>query len=394
MSRDVATGTIVADRVWKRFREDRPQLSVLEQGPALLRRLRGRSYRWALRDVSFRIEPGEAVGLIGRNGSGKSTLLKIVNGVMEAYAGDVDVQGQIGALIELQSGLHPELTGRENVFLSGAFLGLPRRVVAARFDEIIEFAGLEAAVDRQVKRYSSGMRMRLGFSVAALLDPAVLLVDEVLAVGDAAFQQRCLDCLRAAQAAGTTLVFVSHDLAAVEAVCDRGVWLDDGRVRVDGTIAEVLGEYRRDVEALARGDSASTGPVRAIVRGCSGPDGGQPRSGAPLALTISVTADRETSVSLCVGLTEGTAAPVVAMRHELTVDERELRVTLTIGDLPLPGGRYALWLGVLDDGGGDLVHWHPAMDLVVSGPDLDVMPGGVARLAPVHVDARWVVDQA
>jgi ABC-2 type transport system ATP-binding protein len=394
MSRELPVGGVVVDRVWKRFIADRPQLSVMGQSRAMLRFLRHRTHRWALRDVSFRIEPGEAVGLIGANGSGKSTLLKIVNGVMEPYAGSVDVSGQVGALIELQSGLHPELTGRENVFLSGAFLGLARRTVAQRFDEIIEFAGLESALDRQVKRYSSGMRMRLGFAVAALLDPAVLLVDEVLAVGDAAFQQRCLEKLRESLEAGTTLVFVSHDLTAVEAVCRRGIWLDDGGVRADDSIAVVLTRYRQDVEERARALPSGEGPVRAGVVACTGDDGGVVSTGGRLMLTVDLCADRPRAIGLCLGITEGTAAPVVALRRDVDVDEEPRRVTVTIADLPLAGGRYAVWLGVLAPDGADLVHWHPTVDLVVSGPDLDPLPGGVARLAPVHVDAHWVVDRA
>ena len=173
-------------------------------------------------------EPGEAIGLIGANGSGKTTLLRLVNRVMYPYAGRVSVHGRVGALIEIRAGLHPELRGSENIYFFGSLLGLRRSEFAADFDDIVAFAELEHAIHRQVKFYSSGMQMRLGFAAASFLDPAILLVDEVLAVGDSAFQQRCLARLRGLLIAGTTLVFVSHDLAAVEATCRRAIWLDGG----------------------------------------------------------------------------------------------------------------------------------------------------------------------
>ena len=185
----------------------------------------------------MRAEPGEAIGLIGANGSGKTTLLRLVNRVMYPYAGRVSVHGRVGALIEIRAGLHPELRGSENIYFFGSLLGLRRSEIAAHFDDIVAFAELEHAIDRQVKFYSSGMQMRLGFAAASFLDPAILLVDEVLAVGDSAFQQRCLARLRDLLIAGTTLVFVSHDLAAVEATCRRAIWLDAGVVRAEGSAA-------------------------------------------------------------------------------------------------------------------------------------------------------------
>ncbi|HEV7163456.1 MAG TPA: ABC transporter ATP-binding protein, partial [Solirubrobacteraceae bacterium] len=188
-----------------------------------LRSRQGESWRWALNDISLRAEPGESWALVGANGAGKSTLLKIISRVMYQTAGKLEMAGRVGALIEVRAGLTPLLTGRENIYLTGSIMGLKRRDVARRFDEIVAFAELERAVDRQVKYYSSGMQMRLGFAVAAHLQPDILLVDEVLAVGDASFQQRCLDQIRAVLNEGTTLLFVSHDLAAVEASCTNGI---------------------------------------------------------------------------------------------------------------------------------------------------------------------------
>lgn len=243
-------GTVEVDHLWKRFRIG-TRLVLRDHIERLGARLHGstdRGWRWALRDVDFRIEPGEAVGLVGRNGSGKSTLLKILTRVMYPYAGRVAASGRVGALIEVQAGLHEDLTGRENIVLYGSLLGWSRREVARRFDDIIDFAELRDAVDRQVKFYSSGMHMRLGFSVAALLEPDVLLVDEVLAVGDGAFQARCLARLQEVIDGGTTLVYVSHDLDTVRRVCDRVLWLDSGSVREDGKSGAVLAAYESDLD--------------------------------------------------------------------------------------------------------------------------------------------------
>ncbi|MCZ7535464.1 MAG: ABC transporter ATP-binding protein [Acidimicrobiia bacterium] len=189
------SGELSATRVWKRFRPDRRPKRVRTFLDT--RRVRGgerpkKQWSWALRDIDFRVEPGESVGLIGTNGSGKSTLLKLLTRVMYPHSGQIEAHGRAGALIEVASGIHPLLSGRENIFLYGTLLGLPRRDVANRFDAIVDFADIGHAIDRQVKFYSSGMKMRLGFAVAAFLEPDILLVDEVLAVGDSSFQQRCL----------------------------------------------------------------------------------------------------------------------------------------------------------------------------------------------------------
>ncbi|MEX1047543.1 MAG: ABC transporter ATP-binding protein [Actinomycetota bacterium] len=203
---------------------------------------------WALADASFDVRDGEAVGIIGPNGSGKSTTLKLMSRITEPWSGTVKTRGRIGSLIEIRSGIHPELTGRENLFLYGTILGLSRKEIRRRFEEIVEFAELGRFIDTPVKRYSSGMEVRLGFSVAVHLDPDVLLVDEVLAVGDESFQQRCLRRLDEMRARGQTLVFVSHMLADVKRVCSRVVYLDRAVVRADGPTDEVIDLYRREVQ--------------------------------------------------------------------------------------------------------------------------------------------------
>jgi ABC-2 type transport system ATP-binding protein len=238
-------GSIHVEHLWKRFKNRRKFLiRALRQHAASFRQQRS-GWLWALQDIDLKIDPGEAVGLIGANGSGKSTLLKLLAGVMYPYAGRVEVVGRVGAMIEIAAGIHPELTGRENVFLYASLLGLPRREVARKFDTIIDFAELDEAVDRQVKFYSSGMKMRLGFSVAAFLEPEILLVDEALAVGDAHFQAKCVARMHEVHASGTTLLFVSHDLRAISEVCTRGVWLEGGRLREDGAVDDVISRYER-----------------------------------------------------------------------------------------------------------------------------------------------------
>jgi lipopolysaccharide transport system ATP-binding protein len=198
---------------------------------------------WALQDVSFEVRPGEVVGLIGRNGAGKSTLLKVLSRITDPTAGRAMVAGRVASLLEVGTGFHGELSGRENVFLNGAILGMSRREIAAKLDAIVAFAEVEKFLDTPVKHYSSGMYLRLGFSVAAHLEPEILFVDEVLAVGDAEFQRRCLGKMEAVARQGRTVLFVSHNMAAVRLLCQRGLLLAGGRVAFDGAIGEATSRY-------------------------------------------------------------------------------------------------------------------------------------------------------
>lgn len=206
------------------------------------------NHLWALRDVSFSITQGEVVGIIGRNGAGKSTLLKILARITEPSAGRVRLHGRVGSLLEVGTGFHPELTGRENVFLSGSILGMKRAEIIARFDEIVSFSGVERFIDTPVKRYSSGMMVRLAFAVAAHLEPEILLIDEVLAVGDAAFQRKCLGKLESVAKEGRTVIFVSHNMGLVQALCDRAVFLRHGAMYADGPAANVVSMYLQSLE--------------------------------------------------------------------------------------------------------------------------------------------------
>lgn len=274
------------DRVSKRYR--------LREGS----RWRGAAAHdfWAARDVSFEVPRGETLGIIGRNGAGKSTLLKLLSRITAPTAGTITLTGRLAALIEVGSGFHPDLTGRENLFLSGAILGMRRAEIAAKLARIIEFSGVGDFIDTPVKWYSSGMYVRLGFSVAAHLDADVLLVDEVLAVGDAAFQAQCVERISELRRAGTTMIFISHDLASVDRLCDRVVLMRDGRIAVSGTPADVIAEYLSQVErdGVREVADAVTGASPSHARildvrfvDANGADA-LPRTGAPLRTRVDL----------------------------------------------------------------------------------------------------------
>jgi ABC-type polysaccharide/polyol phosphate transport system ATPase subunit len=389
-------GEIEATQVWKRFRADRHRLLLRDQLERMHRRVTGRAdprgWRWALRDASLVAEPGESVGLVGSNGSGKTTLLRLLAKVMYPTAGSVRVHGRVGALIEVRAGIHPDLTGAENVFLYGSLLGLRRREVAERFDDIVAFAELENAINRQVKFYSSGMQMRLGFAIAAFMEPDVLLVDEVLAVGDAKFQQKCLDRMRWVLGQGTTVVFVSHDLQAVESICERALWLREGVVEADGPVREVLGAYRRTVEEAAELSAPALSIMRLVKSEVRGPAGDAPRTQEPLEVRLVVDLPEPRVASVHLGVSEGAATPAFVLGHETFFPAGETELRCSIPHLPLPRGRFYLWLGVFE-ASGDLLPWHPISQFNVLGPELGPTPRGVVRQAPIELAPTWEVEQ-
>jgi lipopolysaccharide transport system ATP-binding protein len=240
---------------YRSLRED-----VARWAKAPLRLLRGaraprREDFWALRDVGFELDSGEVLGIIGRNGAGKSTLLKVLSRITRPTTGQVELRGRVGSLLEVGTGFHPELTGRENVFLNGSLLGMSRREIARKFDEIVAFAEVEKFLDTPVKRYSSGMYVRLAFAVAAHLEPEILIVDEVLAVGDAEFQKKCLNKMGDVAGQGRTILFVSHNMGAVQNLCRRAILMEHGRLRMLGTAREVVARY------LEASDTAAATPV-------------------------------------------------------------------------------------------------------------------------------------
>lgn len=243
--------------VWKKFRRGEVHDSLRDLIPAVAARALGRKRNtgflgnrefWALQDVSFRVGPGEALGVIGSNGAGKSTVLKTLTGVLQPNRGWCKINGRAGSLIEIAAGFHQDLTGRENIFLQGVIMGMPKELIRKKFDEIVDFSGIESFLDTPVKRYSSGMNARLGFAIAAHLDPEVLVVDEVLSVGDASFQHRAFGRLTNLVKSGIPVIIVSHQLERVASLCTRCLLLDKGKVVYDGTAAETIGEYLSGVK--------------------------------------------------------------------------------------------------------------------------------------------------
>ena len=254
---------LIADKVTKTFRVHQERTNSLKQLIAAGGRNRYEEFL-ALDEVSFEVHEGEAFGVIGHNGSGKSTLLKCMAGILRPNAGSIEVRRRMSALLELGAGFHPELSGRDNVFLNAAILGMPRREIATRFDEIVEFSGLEQFIDSPVKTYSSGMYVRLAFAVAINVDPELLIIDEILAVGDVTFQQKCMEKFAQFREEGRTLVLVTHDLGSVRNFCDRAIWLDHGHVLGDGPPGDLVDRYTESMLASPTSDSAGVAPVEAV----------------------------------------------------------------------------------------------------------------------------------
>ncbi len=294
-------GEILVERVSRRFRVHAKETRTLKELVVTRGRTGARDV-WALRDVSFEVEPGHAVGLVGRNGSGKTTLLRLLSQIIRPTSGRVEVGGRVGSLLELGAGFHPDFTGRENVYLNGSIHGLKRAQIRQQFDEIVAFAGLERFIDLPVRTYSSGMAMRLGFAVAAHMEADVILLDEVFAVGDEEFQRKCFGKIFEFKRRGGTIVFVSHDAAAVERLCDRAILLRAGSVEFDGPTHEAIVAYRRQLaderDPAERGAGLrewGSGEARIASIELLGPGGEERRqflAGEPLGLRLRLEAER------------------------------------------------------------------------------------------------------
>lgn len=363
---------------------------------------------WALSDVSFEVAPGEVVGIIGRNGAGKSTLLKILSRITEPTAGSAELYGRASSLLEVGTGFHPELTGRENIFLNGAILGMKRGDIKRRFDQIVAFAEVERFVDTQIKHYSSGMHMRLAFAVAAHLEPEILIVDEVLAVGDAQFQKKCLGKMDTVAKEGRTILFVSHNMAAVGNLCGRGLVLERGRVAYVGTQTEAVAHYLTNCRAEAgslrdRTDRAGDGQMRVVALEVKDTQG-RLLDVAASGQDVDIYLHYESSpgfqssrviAGLCVKTQFDT--PVFLQHNRLTRDEWGAlpprgAFVCRLPRLPLPPAAYHITYSLMRDG-DYLDAMEDAYELTVTDGDFF----GSGEVPPAShgcclVDARWRLE--
>ena len=390
-------GAIRVENVSRRFRVYPQETRTLKELVVTRRRSRGTDV-WALRDVDLRIHSGESVGLVGRNGSGKTTLLKLVTGIIKPTSGSVEVGGRVGSLLELGAGFHPDFSGRENVFLNGSILGLKRDAIRRHMDEIVAFAELEKFIDLPVRTYSSGMAMRLGFAVAAHLEADVLLLDEVFAVGDEAFQRKCFGKIFQFKQRGGTIVFVSHDAAAVERLCERAVLLRGGQVEFDGPTHEAIVRYHRQLAAESDPDERGaglrewgTGEARIAELEVLGPEG-SPRlqfaAREPLTLRLRLVAERAVPPPRLTFELRGESGLLLGA---LAFDTDELDwpagpgevfTRLDLDALPFADGRFHLRLGLTDAAGDRLYHQLDEAAWFV------VHPGDGER-GLVRLEGRW-----
>jgi len=354
---------------------------------------------WALKDVSFEVQHGEVVGIIGRNGAGKSTLLKILSRITEPTEGCADVYGRVGSLLEVGTGFHPELTGRENIFLNGAILGMPREEINRKFDEIVDFAEIEKFIDTPVKHYSSGMGLRLGFAVAAHLEPEILVVDEVLAVGDAQFQKKCLGKMSDVAGEGRTVLFVSHNMAAVQTLCEKTILLDCGRVVREGMSNKVIPEYlrgnmRREATVEIASETTRKGTGLARYTHASLLDAlGECAKSFPMGSEITIELQFESRVeinapSFGVRLSDTLRQDLVAWRTEEVIGSipgfsSGGTVRLHVHNLNLMPGTYSIALG-LSDG-------YQAHDIVEEALEIEITPHPVYPTGRIPSRTRSVI---
>jgi len=398
----VEAGRIRLHGVSRSFRVFHERNQTLKE--TLMRRRRA-SYTelWALREVDLEVAPGEALGVVGENGSGKSTLLKLLAGILPPHSGRVEIGGSVASMLELGAGFHPDFTGRENVFMNGTIHGMSERRIAERLDEIVAFSELAEFIDMPVRTYSSGMVMRLAFAIAAHVNPDVLLLDEVLAVGDEGFQRKCFGRIAEFRRGGGTLVFVSHDPAAVERVCDRAILLVDGRVGAEGAPGDVLAAYHRRLAGAGvaeddGGDSAGrddprvwgTGEVRITQARLVGRDGPTDRfmAGDPLVVEMEVEAARPVltpNFGIAVHTAEGAQIYATNTRMDsLAVDSVEGRATVSfaVAALPLHEGRFVVSLAVASQDESVVYHW---LDRWL---ELSVFQRGTGS-GPVDLTGEW-----
>ena len=323
---------------------------------------------WALKEVSFEVRDGEVVGIIGRNGAGKSTLLKVLSRITEPTIGRVGLKGRVASLLEVGTGFHPELTGRENIFLNGAILGMSRAEVKSKFDEIVDFSGVEKFLDTPVKHYSSGMYVRLAFAVAAHLEPEILIIDEVLAVGDAEFQKKCLGKMRDVATGGRTVLFVSHNLGAVQALCGRAVLLKEGQIIGDGLPSEVMRGYILSGDGVQTQSRKSVRPgIKQIESLSTAQKSYPPRRPLEFRVVVSPPVIAEAfHLSLTISTLGGEELFLVSTEH---LNERQRghgsMLQFTIRQPWLAPGEYSVSVLIYADGIGTIDRWDHAIGFVI-----------------------------
>jgi homopolymeric O-antigen transport system ATP-binding protein len=366
--------------VWKKFARGEKYDSLRDLIPSMANWLFSADHRaqlskkefWALQDVSFRVGRGEALGIIGPNGSGKSTTLKLLSGILQPDRGNLRVRGRLGALIELGAGFHPDLTGRENIYLNGTILGMKRSEITAKFDEIVEFSELADFLDTPVKRYSSGMYARLGFSVAAHVDPDVLVIDEVLSVGDYHFQQRCFEKMREFLRKGTSLVFVSHNMTAISTLCKRGLVLRKGQAVYQGSVLEAIQAYHSFYETENTSEYVELMDVRLTGSSCEVRDVFQPGEKVRFEVTIKALQDiSDAHPGIMIHTLEGQCVFVTAtsrlMKKRLNMRKGEC-ASVSFGlDLNLQGNVFLLGFTMTPEleRAGEWLYYNPNLRKIV-----------------------------
>jgi lipopolysaccharide transport system ATP-binding protein len=359
---------------------------------------------YALRNISFDVKAGDVVGVIGRNGAGKSTLLKILSRITRPTSGRVEMRGRLSSLLEVGTGFHPELSGRENIFLNGVIIGMRKAEVRRKLDEIVAFSGVERFLDTPIKRYSSGMKVRLAFAVAAHLEPDILVIDEVLAVGDAEFQQKCLGAMAAFGQRGRTVLFVSHNLAAVQSLCKRGIVLERGHMRFDGAVDSAIENYIETIDAGRQGSLLDDGiesdgfVLKELAVGGDADGGeGMVRAGSPCTIRVAVTGRTDVpSIVVTVWLSGGFGERVLLLSSRLAgasvqgFSER-LDCEIRIDQLMLMPGHYHLNVALFTAGGERLAAWEQVQGVEVH-PDPAAPPlslPSVGARGVVYAPASW-----
>jgi ABC-type polysaccharide/polyol phosphate transport system ATPase subunit len=391
---------ISVDHVWKNFRLYHERNRYIKAAVLRGRRARYEEF-WALKDVTFEVKHGATLGIIGSNGSGKSTMLKCLAGILFPNEGSVSVSGRLAALLELGAGFHPELTGRENVFLNGAILGMSRRDLELRFDQIVEFAGLERFIDTPVKNFSSGMTVRLGFAIAAHVEPEILLIDEVLSVGDQSFQRKSAEKIEEFRREGRTIVFVSHGMAQVQQLCKEIVWLEKGDVRGIGSAADIIAEYNGDSYGATESSSSVTGRRwgngRARILGVDtfGEDGARKpllHVGDPLKIQVTYESHvqiEDLVVFIRITTASGQEVWAASTRSSAVAipwSRGQGRVSLRLHHLPLLEGTYKVSVALRN--GREIVefdHWEDAEQFDVH--QISRFDSGLVAL-----DATWKIE--